>query len=653
MKSRLGAHVLGENRGTSFGLWAPRAHTVEVAFPLHDMRAAMQESEPGVFTCEVRELGAGTDYWYVIDGHTSRPDPRSLSQPAGVHGPSRVADTSRFLWSDAGFRCPPLQALSIYELHIGTFTEAGTFDAAIARLAHLVELGVNAVEIMPIAEFPGERNWGYDGVFPYAPQSTYGGPEGFALFVDACHAHGLAVVLDVVYNHLGPEGNYLGDFAPYFTDRYKTDWGSALNFDGPDSDQARRYVIDNALFWLRDYHVDALRLDAVHAIYDLSARHILEELRDEVDIQAARLGRAAYLIAESDLNDARVIRPIERGGLGMHAQWSDDFHHALRTLITPHRAACLGDFGRVEDLARAYTNGYVYDGRYSEHRRRRHGNSSLDVSGEQLVVYQQNHDQVGNTSQGARIGALAGLEGAKLAAVALLSAPNVPMLFMGEEFFAQTPFAYFISHSDDALNAAVSRGRKHEHAAFGAAEAWLDPAAEATFASSKLDWTTLEREPHAGVFQLYRDLFALRKRHACLARCDKTLTRVSWDDAGQWLALERGAAVSDMTDIIRGDESTAVAVLGQNLAAIPVAEPGELALCLFNFSSAVRRVTPPSARGNFRRVLSTDDARYAGPLTSSPIGIGESTLKLKLDTNSTIELPPLTAAIYLNVRGAA
>jgi maltooligosyltrehalose trehalohydrolase len=613
MTTRLGAHSLAEGRGTEFRVWAPHARSVELELPGRGVRVTM-EPQDGVFACELKDIGAGTDYSYLLDGYKTRPDPRSQHQPHGVHGPSRVVDTQHLLWSDAGFRCPALQSFILYELHVGTFSAEGTFDGAIAHLPHLVELGVNAVEVLPIAQFPGARNWGYDGVFPFAAQSSYGGPQGFARFVDACHAHGLAVVLDVVYNHLGPEGNYLGDFGPYFTDRYRLAWGRAINFDGPDSDPVRQYFIDNALYWLREYHVDALRLDAVQAIYDFSARHVLEELRAEVEAQALLLGRRAHLIAESDLNDARVLRPVEAGGFGIHAQWSDDFHHALRTLLSPERAGYLGDFGSVQDLGRALTHGFVYEGQYSKHRRRRHGNSSLDCPGRQFVVYQENHDQVGNTSQGERAAKRLGPEKVKLAAVVTACAPNLPLLFMGEEFFALTPFSYFVSHTDRELNDAVRKGRALEHALFTSDDGFLDPVAPETFERCKLDWSCLSDERHASILRLYRDVLALRARSASLGHCDKHLAHASWNEGERWLLLQRAA------------------------------ESGEQALCLFNFSEQARRVPLPSVSGRFQLALETCAARYGGSAADV-----QATLWAPDGQHAVaIALEPLSAAIYLN-----
>jgi maltooligosyltrehalose trehalohydrolase len=616
MTLRFGAHSLGDRHGTEFRVWAPHARSVDLELPSRGLRIEMQGRD-GVFACEVKDVSVGTDYSYLLDGYKTRPDPRSRHQPSGVHGPSRVLDTRQLLWSDAGFRCPELPAFVLYELHVGTFSAEGTFDGAIAHLPHLVELGINAVAVMPIGQFPGARNWGYDGVFPFAVQASYGGPEGFARLVDACHAHGLAVVLDVVYNHLGPEGNYLSDYGPYFTERYKVDWGRAINFDGPDSDLVRSFFIDNALFWLSEYHVDALRLDAVHAIIDLSARHVLEEMREEVEAQAARLGRRAYLIAESDLNDARVIKPVELGGIGMQAQWSDDFHHALRTLLSPERAGYLADFGSVADLGRALTHGYVYSGKYSNYRRRRHGNSSLDRPGWQFVVYQQNHDQVGNTSQGVRVASLLGLDKAKLGAAVLACAPNLPLLFMGEEFGALTPFAYFVSHSDRELNEAVRQGRAAEHALFIRPEGFLDPVALATFEQCKLDWSCLPAAPHAQMLRLYRDLFALRARHPSLSNCDKSRTRSHVNEEQRWLVLERAA------------------------------DGGEMALCLFNFSDRPRHLALPEVHGHFRLAFDTSVARYGGA------GAGVQTA---IPAQAGRELEPIAlsaygAAIYLNTLG--
>ncbi|HEV2862373.1 MAG TPA: malto-oligosyltrehalose trehalohydrolase [Pyrinomonadaceae bacterium] len=535
---------------TVFRVWAPLAESVAVKI-LGDepQTVSMERGEDDVFELRLPDTPAGTDYFYLVGGERERPDPVSRFQPAGVHGPSRVVDPEAFAWTDEGWRGLPLKDYVIYELHVGTFTPEGTFDAAIEKLPYLRELGVTAVEIMPVAEFPGGRNWGYDGAHLYAPQSTYGGPDALKRLVDACHREGLAFVLDVVYNHLGPEGNYLGEYMPVFSGSYKTPWGDALNFDGEESDGVRRHFVSNALYWLNEFHVDALRLDAVHRIFDQSPRHLLEEIATEFREGARRLGRLGHTIAESDLNDVRLLRPTEVGGYGLDAQWSDDFHHSLHALLTKTERGYFADFGRVADLAKAIEEGFVYDGRRSRFRRRRHGTPSLDVPGEQLVVCVQNHDQIANGYWGDRLSRLLNPRQQMLAAAVLLAgAPNVPMLFMGQEWSARAPFLYFTSHTDKGLGQAVREGRKEEYSSFvrdeGETESTIggfaDPQSEITFVRSKLSWEELSQSPHAEMLRLYRDLLALRRRHACLSNCDKSRTRARFDEARAWLAIERG-----------------------------------------------------------------------------------------------------------------
>ena len=435
-----GAHYR-RGQPCEFFAWAPRAKRVDIRLlsPVAET-LPMTRLEGGYWHLSADGIPPGTDYAYRLDDSLERPDPASFFQPQGVHGPSRIVDHASFAWSHRNWRGLPLEELVIYELHVGTFTPEGTFDAIIPRLGALRDLGITALELMPVAQFPGSCNWGYDGASPFAVQNSYGGPEGLKTLVDACHGHGLAVILDVVYNHLGPEGNYLRDFGPYFTDRYRTPWGEAVNFDGPGSDEVRRYFIANALYWLDVYQIDCLRLDAVHAIFDFSAKPFLQELAEQVRAFAGETGRHCLLIAESDLNDVRVIRPPEQGGYGLHAQWNDDFHHALHALLTSETQGYYRDFGRLEDLAAAYREGFVYDWRYSPYRRRRHGSSSADRPGCQLVVCSQNHDQTGNRPAGERLIELAGFEAAKLAAAAVLFAPAVPWLFMGEEYGETAPF---------------------------------------------------------------------------------------------------------------------------------------------------------------------------------------------------------------------
>lgn len=469
----------------------------------------MQKRGDGYFEALVKEAGPGTRYLYALDGELERPDPASAYQPEGVHGPSAVVDHRAFAWEDSGWKGPSLDEYIIYELHVGTFTSEGTFEAAAARLPYLEELGVTAVEIMPVAQFPGGRNWGYDGVYPFAVQNAYGGPEGLKALANACHGRGLAVIMDVVYNHLGPEGNYLRDFGPYFTDRYRTPWGQAVNFDGPYSDEVRNFFIHNALRWFEDYHVDALRIDAVHGIFDFSARHILDELSEAVHARFS--GRNAYVIAESDLNDVRLINPPELGGYGLDAQWNDDYHHALHALLTGEDKGYYGDFGEVWQMAKAVGEGFVYSGQYSGFRKRRHGNSSAGRPPGQLVVFSQNHDQVGNRMLGDRLAASLGLEKLKLAAGLVLLSPCVPLLFMGEEYGETAPFQYFVSHSDRDLVEAVRSGRKREFRDFRWQGETPDPQDEETFLRSKIDIGLSGDGDHMVLLDYYRELISLRK----------------------------------------------------------------------------------------------------------------------------------------------
>jgi maltooligosyltrehalose trehalohydrolase len=467
------------------------------------------------------EAPPGALYLYRLDGNKERPDPASRFQPQGVHGPSQVIDRNVFPRENGEWTGLPLESYILYELHVGTFTTEGTFDAVIPRLDALKELGVTAVELMPVAQFPGSRNWGYDGVYPFAVQDSYGGPEGLKKLVSACHRREMAVVLDVVYNHLGPEGNYLGDFGPYFTDRYRTPWGAAINFDGPHSDEVRRYFIENALCWMTEYRVDALRLDAIHGIMDASAYPFLSELADTVRTLSERTGRKMYLIPESDLNDARVITSKEQGGYGHAAQWNDDFHHALHTLLTGEKSGYYADFGSLEHLARAYSEGFVYAGRYSRYRGRRHGNSSRHIAARQLVVFSQNHDQVGNRMHAERLARLVSFEALKLAAGTVLLSPFLPLLFMGEEYGETAPFLYFISHSDENLIEAVREGRKEEFAAFRWEGEIPDPQDEATYKSSRIDHRLGGEGRNKMLLEFYRELILLRKDHPVLSRLSK------------------------------------------------------------------------------------------------------------------------------------
>jgi maltooligosyltrehalose trehalohydrolase len=467
--------------------------------------------------------GPGTRYRYRLDGTTVAADPASRSQPEGVHGPSEVLDLAAHRWSDDGFHSVPLDDALLYELHVGTFTAGGTFEAAAEQLDDLVALGVTHVEVMPVAQFPGSRNWGYDGVFPYAVQDTYGGAAGLQRFVDQCHRRGLAVVLDVVYNHLGPEGNVLPLFGPYLTDRYRTPWGPAVNLDGPGSDAVREFFIANALSWLEDFHVDALRLDAVHQLIDRGARPFLAELAESVRLLSEHSGRSLQLIAESADNDPRVVTPVTSGGFGMDAQWNDDFHHAVHAAVTAERHGYYVDFGRADDIARVMEQGFVYQGQYSRFRKRRHGAPSTHVDPASFVVYAQNHDQVGNRPDGRRLTTLVSAAQAELAAALVLLSPGVPLLFMGEEYGETNPFPYFVDHSDPDLVEAVRRGRAGEHEPGGAVAP--DPAAPGTYAAAKLDRSTRDDAGHVRRWELYRSLVSLRRAEPALRRASRQDTR--------------------------------------------------------------------------------------------------------------------------------
>jgi maltooligosyltrehalose trehalohydrolase len=478
-----------------------------------DRRLPMTRMELGWWEVSYGAAQAGTRYGISLDGGETRPDPRSASQPDGVHGLSEVVDHGAYDWKDAGWPGLHLSGSVLYELHVGTFAPMGTFDRVIERLPHLVELGVDAVELMPVAEFSGNRGWGYDGVDLFAPHHAYGGPAGLKRLVDACHAHGLGAVLDVVYNHLGPVGNFLSEFGPYFSDRHPTEWGTGFNFDGLGSDEVRRFIVDNALMWIRDYHFDGLRLDAVHAIVDESPLNILEQLALEVDRLGADLHRTTFIIAESDANDPRLVRSREVGGHGLHGVWSDDWHHALHGVLTGERTGYYQDFGSLELLGKALRQAWVYDGVWSDRRQRTRGRKATGVASHSFVIAVQNHDQVGNRATGDRLAALVDEGRLKIAATLLLLAPFTPMLFQGEEWAATSPFLYFTDHSDQKVGDAVRDGRRREFAAFG----WdpdriPDPQDANTFERSRLSWNELDEPFHRRMLEWYRALIQLRGR---------------------------------------------------------------------------------------------------------------------------------------------
>jgi len=554
----------------------------------------------------LEDVPPGSLYLIRLDGR-ERPDPASRFQPEGVHGPSQVVDLHRD-WQDAAWRGLPLSGYVFYELHVGTFTPEGTFDAVIPHLDELRDLGVTAIEIMPVAQFPGGRNWGYDGVYPWAVQNSYGGPHGLQRLVDACHQRGLAVVLDVVYNHFGPEGNYLSEFGPYFTDRYKTPWGPALNFDGAESDEVRRYFLENALYWQREFHIDALRLDAVDSIQDLSARPFLSELGEATRRQAEQLGRPFYLIAESDRNDVRYLRPPELGGLGMDGQWSDDFHRALHALLTGEHHGYYQDFGAVDHLARAYRDGFVYTGQYNAYRRRRHGSCSRSQPPQQFVVYAQNHDQVGNRPQGERLSHLVGLPGLKLAAGAVLLSPNLPLLFMGEEYGETAHFPFFISHGDGHLADAVRKGRQAGFAFNGSRGHAPDPQNEATFHAARLRHELKGQEPHCTLWAFYRELLRLRKMVPALALLSKEHLEVGALESEKLLWVRRWADGSEI-------------------------------LLLLHFGGAEKKVKIPLPSGEWAKLLDSAERKWLGSGSDLPD-------RLYSNGEAVLPLSPVSCALY-------
>lgn len=559
-----------------FRIWAPKANSLSIIILNEGKENSypMTPLENGFYEIALPSQ-ENVDYFYWIDEEKKRPDPNSRSQPYGVHGPSRSFNPHSFEWSDSSWKGIPLGCYIVYELHVGTFTPEGTFEAIIRKLPFLKELGITAIELMPVIEFPGERNWGYDGTYPYAPHHAYGGPTGLQKLIDACHAAKLAVILDVVYNHLGPEGNYLGEFGFYFTDRYKTPWGKAVNFDGAYCDPVRKYFIDNALFWLNEYHVDALRLDAIHAIEDFSPQHLLEELRAAFHAQAQMLGKHAYIIAESDLNDIRILNPKEKGGYALDAQWSDDFHHSAHALLTGSKEHYFGDFGTVSDLAKALTNGFVYDGRWSEYRKKKFGSSSTSMPGQKFVACIQNHDQIGNAAQGNRLGSIINLEQYRLASALLMCTPYLPLLFMGQEWNAPSPFLFFTSYEDREVAHNVREGYKKEFRLDPHDHRNLDPQSTERFLQSKIPWEQLSEPEHQEMLHFYQRLIQLRKKNPCLSNNRKDLSFTISNDEEKWLIL------------IRNDNSYSQAIF------------------IANFLANVQTITVPFPKGKWSAKLIT------------------------------------------------
>lgn len=538
----LGA-TLHENGNCTFRVWAPSKEQVQIEIVDAQIHA-MRKDEYGYWELTLPDVKPGTLYWLLLDGELRRADPASVSQPQGLHGPSEVIDRT-FHWTDAHWRGKTLDEMVIYELHVGAFTPEGTFDGLIQKLPYLQDLGINTIEIMPIGQFPGDRNWGYDVALPFAVQNSYGTSQSLKALVDAAHQAGIAVVLDVIYNHVGPDGNYFEDFGPYFTDKYKTPWGKALNFDGPESDGVRNFLIQNALMWLDEYHIDGLRLDAVHAIWDNGAQHIMQQLKQQVEALEKSTGRNKILIAEIDLNNPRYINPVEKGGYGLDGQWIDEFHHSLRAVLTGDNSGYYEDFGTLEHLERAFRNTYVYNDVYSKHRKRFFGTSIDDNPYSQFVVFSQNHDQIGNRALGDRLNQNVNFEQQKLAAATVLLSPYVPMLFMGEEHADDSPFQFFVHHTDPELASKVTAGRKEEFSYFNFKEEFPDPQDEDTFMRSKLSWKFEGNERAQMMLNYYKTLIALRKTHPALQQKDRKSMKVH-AVSGNVLVFERFCATGKL-----------------------------------------------------------------------------------------------------------
>lgn len=609
----LGATALDAST-VRFQVWAPTARSVKVKFFTPELETlSLKSGKSGYWDGTVSGAMPNATYKYIIDDTQEWPDPASRYQPEGVHGPSQIVDPKAFTWTDQHWKGLPLPEYIIYELHVGTFTKECTFDSIIAKLSYLRDqVGVTAIELLPVAQCPGVRNWGYDGTYLFAPQANYGGPEGLKRLIDACHAHGLAVIMDVVYNHLGPEGNYLGSFGPYFTDVYRTPWGSAINYDGPHSDAVRHFIISNALYWVAEFHIDALRLDAIHGIFDFSAKHILQELGEAVQTEAQTLERAIHVIAESDLNDSKIIAPLNKGGYGLDGQWSDDFHHALHCMLTKENKGYYEDFGKLTHLGKAIKDRFVYSGQYSVHRKRQHGNSAKIGAPTQFVVFSQNHDQVGNRAHGDRLSTLVPFEALKLAAATVLLSPNIPLLFMGEEYGEKNPFLYFIDHGDKGLIEAVRQGRKSEFAAFG----WTDvpdPYAQTTFDQSKLQWEGERTPDQQFLLKWYQSLIRLRKTIPALGPGNKKDGLKVWpNQKTKTLVIHRTAQT--------GPEALVILSLNKNPTSISLTKP----------------------EGNWKLNLDSNFKEFGGHTNNATT----SSLTLSQTESSALEISSYAALVY-------
>lgn len=584
---KLGAQYLGSSQ-TRFTVWAPYRESVQVRLEGAENRTAhLQPLQRGYFRGEIHGAEPGDNYSLILDGDLVRPDPASRYQPDSVHGPSQIVDPSAFSWTDSHWFNISLSDLVLYEVHPGTFTPGGTLDDIIERLEEIAEMGINCLSLMPVAQFPGGRNWGYDAVLPFAVQNTYGGPWALQRLVNACHSRNMAVVLDVVYNHLGPEGNYLADFGPYFTSCYSTPWGPALNFDSAHSDEVRNFFLRNALSWIEEFHLDGLRLDAVHAIFDMSAHPFLQELSAQIRTLSQALGKPVHLLPESDANDSRLLREETEGGLGHDAQWADDFHHSVHALLTGERGGYYQDFGGLGHLEKALRQGYVYDGVYSPFRLRRHGNSPRGLSGERFLVYTQNHDQVGNRREGDRLSTMIPFEADKLSAGLLLLSPFLPLIFMGQEYGETAPFQYFTSHTEDWIIEATRQGRKEEFAAFNWNGEPPDPQDPETFSRCVLNWQLRETGRHKTLAGLYTRLIQLRRGLAPLSQLSLERLQVQ--------ICNREAVLT----LLRWSETDCIAAI-------------------FNTARQGEEVQPDLPGSDWEKLLHTADRAWDGPGSTVP-----------------------------------
>jgi len=616
----LGATVLKEG-GTLFRVWAPKSKSVHLLI-LSGKAAGtlpMQPEGKGYYSITVPGAADGDRYLFELDSGKSYPDPVSRYQPDGVHEPSQVVDPALFQWGDEGWQGIPLEEYRIYEIHVGTFTREGTFEAAIEHLDYLVDLGITALELMPVSQSPGTRNWGYDGAYHFAPQNSFGGPKGLRRLVNACHGKGLAILLDVVYNHFGPEGCYLGEFGHYFTDKYRTPWGDAVNLDGAESDPVLEYFLSNAGCWINEFHFDGLRLDAVDLIFDQTPRPLLRRLADEMHLYRGRLGRRIHLFAENDTNDVRLINAPEKGGLGLDAQWCDNFHHALRTLLTGETTGYYEDFGQFGQLQKAFSDAFVYTGEYSRYRRRRHGAPTERHPGSQFVVFCQNHDQVGNRKCGDRLSATLPLNQLLLAAATVILSPYLPLLFMGEEYGERAPFHYFIDHSDPELVEMVRKGKSEEHPS-GVCEGEVpDPAAEATYLESKIDVASAKEGEQAVLLAFYKKLFSLRTSLPALQVFQRDAMEATGLPEQKVLFFRRWT--------------------GENSV-----------LCLFSFSNIRQEVPLALPPGSWERVLDSSAKKWRGPGDEAPDKVEGGDAPQK----QVIKINPFSVMVYsANLSGGA